>query len=127
MTDLATRTDRIRATVTAYLSAVANGTADEITALYAPDATVEDPAGSEPKVGHEAIRAFYRAVENTRNETELLTLRITDAGAAFHFRVVTETDGQRYEIEPIDVMTFDENGLITSMRAFWAPADIRQN
>nr|WP_051009370.1 nuclear transport factor 2 family protein [Rhodococcus sp. P14] len=117
----------MRATVTAYLSAVANGTADEITALYAPDATVEDPAGSEPKVGHEAIRAFYRAVENTRNETELLTLRITDAGAAFHFRVVTETDGQRYEIEPIDVMTFDENGLITSMRAFWAPADMRQN
>ena len=44
--------------------------------------------------------------------------------AAFHFRVVTPVGDQVYEVEPIDVMTFDEDAKITSMRAFWSPADL---
>ena len=36
----------------------------------------------------------------------------------------TET-GQTVDVEPIDLMTFNDAGLITSMRAFWSEADLR--
>ena len=119
------RTQRIRATVHAYLDAVAAGVAADIAALYAEDATLEDPVGSEPRVGRAAITEFYKGVEATENTTELLTLRIGGSTAAFHFRVVTKAGDQIYEIEPIDIMTFDDEGRITSMRAVWAPSDMR--
>ncbi|WP_068166032.1 nuclear transport factor 2 family protein [Rhodococcus phenolicus] len=120
------QTERIRATVNAYLAAVASGRATEVAALYAEDATLEDPVGSEPRIGRAAITEFYKGIEATENTTELLTLRISGANAAFHFRVVTKAGEQTYEIDPIDVMTFDQDGRITSMRAFWAPTDMVQ-
>lgn len=40
-------------------------------------------------------------------------------------RVVTETGSRTTTIEPIDVMTFDEDARITGMRAFWSPEDAR--
>jgi len=103
---------------------VASGSATDIAALYTEDAALEDPVGSEPRVGRAAITEFYKAVESTENTTELHTLRISGTSAAFHFRVTTKVAGQTYEIEPIDVMTFDAAGSITSMRAFWAPSDM---
>jgi steroid Delta-isomerase len=121
-TDL--RTDAIRDTVTRYLDAIANGTSADIVALYADDATLEDPVGTEPKVGRERIAAFYAALDNVRNTTELLTVRVAGNVAAFHFRVVTETGDRTVTIEPIDVMTFDDQARITSMRAIWSPADV---
>ncbi|MCK8669530.1 nuclear transport factor 2 family protein [Rhodococcus sp. HM1] len=119
-------TERIRATVNAYLAAVASGRAAEVAALYADDAVLEDPVGSEPRVGRAAITDFYKGLESTENTTELLTLRISGPNAAFHFRVTTKASARTYEIEPIDVMTFDDRGRITSMRAFWAPTDMVQ-
>src|SRR5690606_37222028 len=125
VSDADARTQRIRATVHAYLDAVAAGVAADIAALYAEDATLEDPVGSEPRVGRAAIAEFYKGVAATENTTELLTLRIGGSTAAFHFRVVTKAGEQTYEIEPIDIMTFDDEGRITSMRAVWAPSDMR--
>ncbi|MFZ2527730.1 MAG: nuclear transport factor 2 family protein [Rhodococcus sp. (in: high G+C Gram-positive bacteria)] len=121
----APRTELIRSTVTAYLAAVASGTADTIAALYTEDATVEDPVGSEPRAGRDAITEFYRALESMKTSTELFTLRVAGNEAAFSFRVDSEAAGQTYRIEPIDVMTFDDEGRITSMRAFWSPEDMR--
>ncbi|RMI27997.1 nuclear transport factor 2 family protein [Nocardia stercoris] len=117
--------EQIRATVHRYLELVAEGTAAEIAALYAEDATVEDPVGSPVHQGRAAIEQFYSALEAVQNKTELFALRIGGENeAAFSFRVVTETGDQTITIDPIDVMTFDENARITSMRAFWSPADI---
>lgn len=120
-TDLATD---IRAAVVRYLDAIANGTSVDVAALYADDATLEDPAGTEPKVGREQIAEFYAALDGVSNTTELLTVRVAGNTAAFHFRVVTATGDQTITIEPIDVMTFDDDARITSMRAIWSPADM---
>ncbi|BDB62199.1 hypothetical protein RDE2_39930 [Rhodococcus sp. RDE2] len=90
VSDADARTQRIRTTVHAYLDAVAAGVAADIAALYAEDATLEDPVGSEPRVGRAAIAEFYKGVEATENTTDLLTLRIAGSTAAFHFRVVTK-------------------------------------
>ena len=71
-----------------------------------------------------AITEFYGALEGGSQETELLTLRVSGSSAAFHFRVVTPVGDQVYEVEPIDVMTFDDDGKILSMRAFWNQEDM---
>ena len=72
----------------------------------------------------DAIRAFYSAIEGLRRETELLAVRVSGSAAAFHFRVRTHLPDQVVEVEPIDVMTFDDDARITSMRAFWSPSDL---
>ncbi|WP_068268831.1 nuclear transport factor 2 family protein, partial [Aldersonia kunmingensis] len=100
------------------------GTSADIAALYAEDATLEDPVGSEPVVGREAIEKFYSQLDAVQNQTELLTVRVAGNSAAFHFRVSTDTGDQTITIEPIDVMTFDDQARITSMRAYWSQNDI---
>ncbi|WP_018177226.1 SgcJ/EcaC family oxidoreductase [Jongsikchunia kroppenstedtii] len=122
--ETALEADQIRQTVTDYLARVAAGDAAAIAELYADDATLTDPVGSESKNGRAAIAEFYGALSGAKISTELLTLRVAGASAAFHFRVVTDTGEQQIIIEPIDVMTFDEQGKITSMAAYWSPADV---
>ncbi|MEV4380078.1 nuclear transport factor 2 family protein [Streptosporangium sp. NPDC049644] len=119
-------TRKINDAVVRYLDAVANGTADDIASCYAEDGTLEDPVGSEPRRGRAAIREFYSALEGARRDTELLTVRIAGDSAAFHFRVRTELGDRTFDIEPIDVMTFDEDQRITGMRAYWSGDDMRE-
>ena len=109
-----------------YLELVASGTADEIAALYADDATVEDPVGgAEVHTGRHAIGGFYRNIENIARETELIGLRVCGYEAAFMFAItVGEGEGARMRIEPIDVMLFDSDGKIASMKAYWSPANV---
>lgn len=114
----------IRSTVQRYLDLVADGTAAEILALYAPDATLEDPVGSGVLCGREAIGAFYAGLEGLAMTTELVTLRTCAGHAAFHFEVVTDTGDMKFRMAPLEVMTFDDDGLITSMRAFWSDDDL---
>lgn len=110
----------MRATVDKYLALVASGTAEEITALYAEGATVEDPVGAEPLVGTEAILAFYKVIEPIRRSTELLFFKAAGDTAVFQFRIVTVFDALTVEISPVDIMLFDDEGAVTSMRAVWA-------
>ena len=114
----------IRSTVQRYLDLVATGTAAEIVALYAEDATLEDPVGSEALHGHEAIRAFYAGLEGLTITNRLVTLRPCAGQAAFHFEIVTEVGDMKYKMAPLEVMTFDEAGKILSMRAFWSDEDL---
>lgn len=114
----------IRARINSYLTTVADGNPTAIAAHYAPNATLEDPVGAPPRTGTAAIIEFYSALADADCDTELLTLRIAGNTAAFHFRVTTRLPGQVIVVEPIDVMTFDDDARITSMRAIWSPDDI---
>ncbi|AZG45975.1 nuclear transport factor 2 family protein [Gordonia insulae] len=116
--------DLIRSRVTQYLRTIGNGGSADIATLYADDATVEDPVGSEVHVGRAAIEKFYGALDGADCEAELLSLRVAGDTAAFHFRVTTRTVDQTIVVEPIDVMTFDDDAKITSMRAIWSPDDL---
>ncbi|MCW2495493.1 nuclear transport factor 2 family protein [Jatrophihabitans sp.] len=110
----------MRATVDKYLALVATGTAEEITALYADGATLEDPVGAEPLVGKEAILAFYKVIEPIKRSTELISFKAGGDTAVFQFKIVTAFDALTVEISPVDIMIFDEAGAVTSMRAVWS-------
>ncbi|OBK70257.1 nuclear transport factor 2 family protein [Mycobacterium sp. 1274761.0] len=108
-------------TVRRYVQLLGSGSADELTALFTHDATVEDPVGSGVRRGHDAIRELYRRIEKQDRAVELLSLHVNGAEAAFLARLTVITDGARISIDGIDVMAFDEHARITSMRAFWSP------
>lgn len=116
--------EQVEAAVRRYLELVATGTGEQIAALYADDATVEDPVGGgEVHIGRQAIAGFYRNIENTERSTELLALRVAGHEAAFMFAITVGAGGHGMRIEPIDVMVFDDEGRITSMKAYWSAAD----
>ncbi|MFC7493381.1 MULTISPECIES: nuclear transport factor 2 family protein [unclassified Nocardioides] len=121
---MAASVDRIREVVEAYVRLVGSGTSDEIVALYAEDATVEDPVGTDVRTGHAQIKEFYATLDGLEQETTLQALRIAGGEAVFHFEVVTRAGGATYTLSPIDVMTFDDDGAITGMRAYWGDADM---
>jgi steroid Delta-isomerase len=108
-----------------YLDTVANGSAADVAALYADDATLEDPVGGgEVHIGRRAIAGFYQTTAGVDATTELLTFRAGGHEAAFVFAITIEVGDRTMRIEPIEVMTFDGDGQITSMKAYWGPENI---
>ncbi|KWX64033.1 nuclear transport factor 2 family protein [Mycobacterium sp. NAZ190054] len=116
--------DVLQGFVQRYLDTVAGGSADDVAALYAEDATLEDPVGGgDVHIGRQAIAGFYKSIEGGEIKTELLSFRAGGHEAAFLFAI---TVGGAMRIEPIEVMTFDGEGRITSMKAYWGPQNITQ-
>ncbi|NNH74311.1 SnoaL-like domain-containing protein [Nocardia uniformis] len=114
-----------RDVVEQYVKLVATGPTDDIVALYADNATVEDPIGSEVRTGHAAIRELYAALENVaERNTELHTVKVAGKHAAVSFTLVTEFGDQRMTLSPIDIMEFDDAGKIVAMKAYWGPDDL---
>ena len=117
--------EAIRGVVEDYIAALNAKEPEGIARLYAEDATLEDPVGGgEVRRGRDAIAEFYRPFRDLAMSVELLAVRVAGSEAAFHFRVTTGVGEQHAVVEPIDVMTFNEAGQITSMRAFWNDADL---
>ena len=117
--------EHIAKAVNRYLELVATGTADEIAELYAEDATVEDPGGGgEVHIGRHAIHGFYKNIENIPRATELHSMRVAGHEAAFMFTITVGGEGGKMRIQPIDVMAFNAEGKIASMKAYWSPADV---
>ncbi len=109
--------DKIAA-VNRYVEAFDKQDMDIIKDLYADDAVVEDPVGSEPHVGIAAITAFYEGALSSGAKLELTgSPRCAGNAVAFPFRV--NMPGMHIEI--IDVFEFDERDKVSSMRAYWGP------
>ena len=117
--------EAITETVKRYLDLVATGKADDIVLLYAADATIEDPVGTDLRRGQDAIREFYAGFQDAKKETELAELRVGTGEAAFLWHLTLDAGDTRTRISPISAMTFDDDAKITSMRAFWSPSDVK--
>lgn len=127
MTSAPDRTEAITAAVQRYLDTVATGTAEDVAALYADDATLEDPVGGgEVHIGHQAIVGFYGKTTGADVSTELKSIRVGGHEAAFVFEIVVRFGEGGISIEPIEIMSFDSENKITSMKAYWGPADMKQ-
>jgi steroid delta-isomerase len=108
------------AAVHAYVDAFACGDAGAAAALFADDASVEDPVGTPQRVGKAAITDFYRSAMETGAKLELTgPVRTAADYAAFAFEVTLDWRGQRQRIDVIDIFRFDGDGKISEMRAFF--------
>lgn len=95
-------------------------------ALYADDATVEDPVGKPVMSGKAKIREFYTMAMKTGARLALAAPIRGSHGnaAAMAFDVKLEYQGSRMVIRVVDVMTFNDRGQFASMRAYWGPGDM---
>jgi steroid delta-isomerase len=121
---MAASNERILEVIHSYVDLVASGTADQVVALYADGATVEDPVGSDVRKTQESIREFYATLEGLEQQGRILTARVAGGEAAFQFELATKAGDQTFALSPIDVMTFDDEGRITSMKAYWSDSDV---
>jgi steroid delta-isomerase len=116
----------IRATVESYVKLMTAGDADAVTALYADDASIEDPIGAPLQRGREAIRTWYRASAGKVRLELTGPIRVAGGEAAFPMLgTIGSADDPSY-LDIIDVMRFDAAGRITSLRAFWSADAIRK-
>ena len=122
MTDTAERT----AVCQAYLDGLVAGDLDAVLSLFADDATVEDPVGTEPKVGREALAAFYQIACDFVTAAQLTgTPRVAGNEVAFPFEITTGSGDNASIISIIDAFRFNEAGKIVSMRAWWGGENVR--
>jgi steroid Delta-isomerase len=110
----------------AYVDHFNRGDHAAIAALYANDATVEDPVGSPVKEGREAIAAFYKMAVATGARLKLAAPIRGSHGnaAAMAFDVQLNMPEGEAVIRVIDVMTFNDAGLFLSMKAYWNRNDM---
>lgn len=119
--------EKIAATVQAYIDGLNGGSAEDMANLFAEGATVEDPIGAPIRSTREELIEFYGIITNLDSrDADLKWTKIAGDTAVFEFSLVTGTGGMKFEITPVDIMVFNEEGKITSMRAVWAPADLKQ-
>lgn len=108
-----------------YIDALNAGDLEGIVALYAEDATVEDPVGSSVQRGLPAIRGFYATSLQLKLKVALDgAVRAVANEAVFAFKVSFEHQGVVTTISPIDHFRFDAEGQIVSMRAFFGAQNI---
>ena len=118
----------IRATVEAYCAAFTARDQDAYVNLFALDAWIEDPVGTPRRDGHEGISAFFAESSAMADAIELRQtgpVRVAVGECAFPMQARPVIGGDTYVVDIIDVMTFDDAGKITTMRAFWDPAEMR--
>lgn len=112
----------MKAAMQAYIDTYNSGNAEAVVSLFTDDAAVEDPLGTPAKRGTAELLAFYRSTISTGAKLSLdAPIRGSHANAAamaFSARIGAMT------VRVIDVMTFDESGKFTSMKAYFAPDDI---
>jgi steroid delta-isomerase len=120
-------TEVITQTINRYLELLAAGQPEDIADLYVDDATVEDPVGGEVHIGRRAIVGFYGNVVGVNAEVDVVTVRALGHEAAFFWGLNMDLgDGGKMRIEIISTMTFDDEGKITSMKAYWGPENVSQ-
>jgi len=118
----APETDRIASTIARYQSTFSADDREGWLALFADDAVVEDPVGSVPRKGRDEIAAFWDEIHARLDEA---TVKMTQGPAvcgleaAWAFELNVRAGEHTVRLEIIDHGTFDDDGHIRSIRAFW--------
>ena len=117
--------EEVRNAMEQYVKLLTDTDVDGIMALYADDATVEDPVGGQVLQGREALQGFYTATAPSLHVELSGPVRVAGKECAAPMLAELTVNDQKLYIDVIDVMTFDDEGKITGMRAFWSPAEMR--
>ncbi len=129
MLDRMATPEQVRATVGAYVELLGAGERDKWVELFAEDATVIDPVPSEPHVGRAAIGAFWTGLSGMADRLTLHQhgLHVCGTEAALVYTLTLETDGGAgTKLDGVEIFTVNDEGLITSARAYWDPRELRR-
>jgi len=108
-----------------YATVATSMDVDAYANLFAEDCTRIDPIGQPGQYTRDEVRASWAGVVRG---AETITFTATDIHtvldtAAFHFDVVVGLGESTAHISGIEVMVFNDDGLITSLHAYWGDND----
>jgi steroid delta-isomerase len=112
----------LRAIVSRYIAAYNARDVQSILSLYDPKATMSDPIGLPPAVGHKAIAGLYQ-MGFDMNVSIAHDGAVRCAGSSVAFPLIASSPASRLEV--IDVFDFGKNGKIVQMRAYWGPDNLQ--
>jgi steroid delta-isomerase len=102
-----------------YIASVSAGDVDAVMSLYADDTRVEDPVGSDPLGGRDAVRGFYeKNAQFTFSAQRIGPVTVVGDRAAFQFRIDVPLGDTTLKMTSTDIMTFDGTGRILTMVAY---------
>jgi steroid delta-isomerase len=113
--------EQVHAAVDAYCAAYMANDRNAFLDAFADDGVIEDPVGTPAHAGREARGAFWDTVHQL---TERMTFDVKDvvvcgSEAAMVFRIHAGTGDAGIVLDAVDIFEVDDDGKITSMRAFW--------
>jgi steroid delta-isomerase len=118
--------DEQRSCIADYVDAVNARDPEAIAGLFTEDGIQADPASNPPNVGRAAIATFFEngiAASDTWTYTAKTVHTCADH-VAIDFAIVVETGGSAMTIDGIEVFVTDDDGLFTSVYAYWDDADL---
>jgi steroid delta-isomerase len=117
--------ETIQAALDTYFAAIKALDAEAFAACFTADAVQEDPVGTPPNQGYDAIRRFLNGLAAGFPQMELTpdsTFINGNSAAVKWTGHGVAKNGREGRFEGIDVVDFDDAGKITRLRAFWDPA-----
>lgn len=109
----------------AYVAALNTSNLQAVVSLFADDATVEDPVGTEARRGIDAIRGFFERVTSMPMDVVLDgEVRAAANEVAFGLKLSFVREGRPTTVAAIDHFRLNEAGKIVAMRAFFGPKNI---
>jgi steroid delta-isomerase len=107
-----------------HLSAARRNDPAGMLAVFADDAELEDPIGTEPRRGREALEAFFAVPRDVTMLRRIgpLTAFGNHVGVQFRVRLgpdrqVGVSDGKPFELSTTEIFTFDDEGKVVRMVA----------
>jgi len=119
--------DRVRQLVRTYIKNFNARDFDALMAIYAEDATLEDPVGTPLVHGKTAIRAFYEQAAAHYSFLQLTgDFRFATDAVAFSFFCYLGSLDDPMIVHVTDSFRFDRDGQVIEMRAFWGEANVHR-
>lgn len=129
MTDGASNQDVGHRVSRGYFDALASLDPDRMADLFADSGEIEDPVGTTVRRGRPAIADYWRnglCAVASQVKIEILTALPAGNSIAVHWRMTAHARGGRTaEAEGIDVLQFDDHGLIVRAEGYWDQASFR--
>jgi len=111
-----------------YIAAWSSNDIDALMALLASNAVVHDPVDGPVYDSEEKIREFYgqgiAAMRTCKLASPVHISGDCHHAAASIYSEVEDLEGAIKIIDWMDVMTFDKDGLISGVTAYWGPSNV---
>lgn len=114
--------EQVEAGVEEYFASAASLDVQRFVNNFAPDGVLEDPVGTPPVQGTQAIAAFYAAIVAPFSHIKPKVQEVIVGGneAAVDWKLnLTTTDGKKITLDGMGVFKFNQDGKLESVREFW--------
>ena len=114
--------DQIEAAVEEYFASVGAFDVPRYVNNFAPDGVLEDPVGTPPVQGTQAITAYITSIIAPFSEIKHNIQEVVVCGneAAVNWKLkLTTTTGKHITIDGMGVFSFNQEGKLQSVREFW--------